>query len=74
MCKTITFRKCDYGYRDILDNRDNFVGNIEIYFLALSHTPNVNVLILSSSLPSCLMRAHAGLLVICIYSYVVRKS
>ena len=25
-------------YRDILDNRDNFVVNIEIYFLALLHT------------------------------------
>ena len=22
--------KCDYKYRDILDNRDNFVVNIEI--------------------------------------------
>ena len=31
-----------------VDNRDNFVANIKIYFLALSHTPNVNVLILSS--------------------------
>ena len=39
ICKTITFCKCDYQYRDILDNRDNFVANIEIYFLALSHTP-----------------------------------
>ena len=30
--------KCDYKYRDILDNRDNFVVNIEIWFRALSHS------------------------------------
>ena len=30
LCETITFCKCDNRYRDILDNRDNFVVNIEI--------------------------------------------
>ena len=28
VCETITF--CNYRYRDILDNQDNFVINIEI--------------------------------------------
>ena len=28
--ETITFHKCVYRYRDILDNRDKFVANIEI--------------------------------------------
>ena len=32
--------KCDYKYWDILDNQDNFVVNTEIWFWALSHTPN----------------------------------
>ena len=42
ICKTITFRKCDYRYQDILDNQDNFVAYIEIYFLALSHIPTLD--------------------------------
>ena len=33
------FYKCDYKYWDTLDNRDNFVVNIEIWFWTLSHTP-----------------------------------
>ena len=32
--------KCEYKYQDILDNWDNFVVNIEIWFRVLSHTPN----------------------------------
>ena len=39
-CKTFTFCKCDYRYRDVLDNQDNFVANIKIYFLALPYTPS----------------------------------
>ena len=46
ICETITFYKCDNRYRDILDNRDNFVVNIEIYFLTLSHTSNIIIYIL----------------------------
>jgi len=34
----ISFCKCDYRYRDILDNRDNFVVNIKRFLKALSHT------------------------------------
>jgi len=40
ICEKITFCKCDYRYQDILDNRGNFVVNIEIFLYALSHTYN----------------------------------
>ena len=33
-----------FTYQDILDNRDNFVVNIEIYFLALLYTSNIPAL------------------------------
>jgi len=42
ICEKITFCKCNYRYRDILDNQGNFVVNIEIFLNALSHTSSFN--------------------------------
>ena len=47
-----------YRYRDILDNQDNFVVNIEIYFLALSHIPSADIIDSGTCTKPCALKLN----------------